>query len=140
MAQLEEEADQAQDERQEEEVILSAVVGQIVGRVALVAQMKLVDEFDAAFPVAPDRVARRVAVQVVLPAYEIPHEVADIHVVHLIVEEEAQVVLHRGHLEIVRLVVQFGTAGDSLGDIALVEFFVTLVETVPHAREEHFGR
>ena len=137
MTKLEEEADQAQDQRQEEIVVLPPVVDDEVGAFALVAQAQLVDELDAAFPIAAAQVAGCVAVDVVLPAHEIPHEIADVHVVDLVVEEETQVVGHRGLLEVDPPAVNHGAAGLVFGDIALVEGFVFFLEGIPHAREKH---
>ena len=80
-------------------MILARIVGKVSRSIRLVAKTEPVDESDAALPVSDERISRRRAVDVILTAREVPHEVAPVHPVHLVVEEESQV------LEECRLVV-----------------------------------
>ncbi len=66
----------------------------VVGQQRLVAQAQVVDDGDAANPVALGDFAH--ALDVVLATGEVPHEVAPIHVVELVVDEETQVLDERG--------------------------------------------
>ena len=83
----------AQDAEQQgqhvEDVVAGVVLAVLVGQLLLVAQAGVVDGGDAADPVAQVRLA--VAAHIVLAAGEVPHEVAPVHVVELVVEEVAQV-------------------------------------------------
>ena len=93
---LEHQAQQAQQQRQEEVVVLALVVPQRSGGVGLVSQTDSVQEAYAAFPVAVEHVAGNGAVDVVLAAHKVPHEVAPVHPVKLIVKEIRQVGAHGG--------------------------------------------
>ena len=124
VAELEEEADQAEEQGQEEIVVLAPVVDDEVRTLALVAQPQPVEEADATLPIAFGQVAGILAtMQVVLPAHEIPQEIADIHLIDLIVEEEIQVFGHPRLLEVDTPAVDGGPAGFGLGDVTLVDVF-----------------
>ena len=69
---------------------------QVVGQLALVAQTHVVEPRETGYPVAVLQLA--VALQVVLSAGEVPHEVAPIHEVALVREEEPEVFHLCGHL------------------------------------------
>ncbi len=132
---LEEEAEDAQKKRQHEVVVLALVLGQIGRSVALVAEPPLVEEADAALPVAGEHFSRCRAVDVVLPAGEVPHEIPPVHPVELVVEEERQVGPECRFLVLL--------ARDDLAlavHVGLVEFLVFAVAAGgPHAREEHLA-
>ena len=72
-------------------MVLSLVVLQIVQGIGLVHQTYVVDNADTTLPVSDERISRRRAVDVVLTAGEIPHEIAPVHPVQLIVKEERKV-------------------------------------------------
>ena len=88
--QLVHKADQSQDERQEVVGVAPLVVGDFVRQVALRAEVLLVDPADAREPVAVGD-GRMGGLDVALASYEVPHEVAPVHVAELVVDEEVQV-------------------------------------------------
>ena len=132
---LEEQADQTQQQRKEVIVVLAAVRGQDGRRLGLVAQPELVQEPDAGLPVSVEDLSGRGAVDVVLAADEIPHEIPPVHPVELVVEEEPQVGSEGGFLVVSPRDV------DSLSvHVTLVESLVAAVGTArPHTREQHFA-
>ena len=117
-------------------MVLALVLRQRVGGVGLVAQADVVDELHAALPVAVEDVARAGRMDLVLPADEIPHEIAPVHPVHLIVEEEVQV-----GAECRLAGRRAGNARPLSVRIGLVECLIAAVRArAPHAREEHLAR
>ena len=86
---LPKQSDDAEQQRQAIEHVVSLVVFQLIGHFALVAQPQVVDEGNARNPVAMLQFA--VALNVVLSAREVPHEIAPIHEIALVSEEETQV-------------------------------------------------
>ena len=77
-------------------MVLALVLKQDGRSVGLVSESGLVDEADSALPVAVEDVTGDLPVDLVLAADEIPHEIAPVHPVQLIVEEEGEVGTHRG--------------------------------------------
>ena len=75
---------------------MTLVVLQVIGQLALVTQTGIVEEGDAGNPVAVLQLA--VALYLILPAAEVPHEVAPVHEVALVAEEELDVLKLRRHL------------------------------------------
>ena len=71
------------------EHVVSLILFKHVGQQALVAVHGIIDERYARYPVAMLEFA--VALNVVLPAGKVPHEIAPVHEVHLIRQEEAQI-------------------------------------------------
>ena len=90
---LPEQADDAEQEGQTIEDVVALIVLQLVGQLALIAQSGVVEPFDAADPVAMFHFA--ITLDIVLTAYEVPHEVAPVHPVALIADEEFQVLPSR---------------------------------------------
>ena len=131
---LEHQAQQPQQQRQEEVVVLALVLPQRRRCVGLVSQADAVQEGDAALPVAVEHVPGQRAVDVVLAAHEIPHEVTPIHPVKLIVKEIRQVGPEGG-----LAVLGAADAGALAVGVFLIEVYVTLVGIGPHAREEHLA-
>ena len=72
-------------------MVLSLIILQIIRGIRLVNKMHVVDNAYTALPVSDERISRRRAVDVVLTAGEIPHEIAPVHPVQLIVKEERKV-------------------------------------------------
>ena len=70
------------------------VLAQFGRQFRLVAEHGIINERDTAYPIAFRQVA--VGLQIVLPSCEVPHEVAPIHEVHLVAEEESQVLAEGG--------------------------------------------
>ena len=133
-------ADEAEDERQE--VIGRAARVLKAGRdVALVAESCVVDEVDAAEPVAVGQLA--LAFDVVLTAHKVPHEIAPIHPVALVVDEELHVLPEGGlaHVDDLASIVSdlYVVAGDDASVIFTVVFIHLRVRAslrAPHAGEE----
>ena len=97
---LPEESDKSQQQRQTVEHVVSLVVLQLLRQLALVAKHPVVDKRDARYPVAV--LGFSTTLHVVLSSGKVPHEVAPVHEVTLVREEESYVVplcrhLH-GHL------------------------------------------
>ena len=113
---------------------MTLVVLQLVGQMVLVAQTPIVQPIPAAEPVA--MLQFTIALQVVLTSGKVPHEVAPVHEVALIADEEAQVLqlrrnLHGNHL---------ATAVEGFlvsADIAHPTLISTFVTRAVHTREEH---
>ena len=72
-------------------MVLALIVFQIIRSVRLVTEAEIVNESDAALPVSDERISRSRAVDFVLTSGKVPHEVSPIHPVHLVVEEERQI-------------------------------------------------
>ena len=122
-------------------MVLRTVVSQIVRRYVLDTKPRLVDEADAALPVAACHVARNLAVEIILTAHEIPEEIAEIHVVQLVVEEQAEIVLVIRHLVGLPLAVRHAhLAGLELAvGVCVIERLVSGALGAPHAREDGLG-
>ena len=98
---LPEESDETKQQRQTIEDVVTLVVLKFVGKQLLVAQTPVVKPVESSNPVAVLEFA--VALKVVLATGEVPHEVAPVHEVALIGQEEANVLqlcrhLYRDHL------------------------------------------
>ena len=115
-------------------MVLALVLPQRSRCVGLVSQADAVQEGDAALPVAVEHVAGQRAVDVVLAAHEIPHEVTPVHPVELIVEEIRQVGPEGG-----LAVLGAADAGALAVGVFLIEVYIALVCVGPHAREEHLA-
>ena len=87
---LPEETDETQYQRHAVEHVVSLILLQVIRQLALVAQHGVVDKRNARNPVAMLWLA--VALNVVLSSGKVPHEVAPVHEVALVGEEEAYVV------------------------------------------------
>ena len=116
-------------------MVLALVVRKHRGGVALVAKAEFVDELYAALPVAVEDVVGRGGVHLVLAADEVPHEVAPVHPVHLVVEEIAEVGAHRGlegrgSRHVLSL---------AAGVVFIEGFVLAVVARLPHPREEHLS-
>ena len=116
-------------------MVLALVIGEHAGRVRLVAQPEIVDELDAALPVAVEEVARGGRMDLVLAAGEIPHEIAPVHPVQLVVEEVVEVVPHRRLADL-----RAGHDRSLAVGVGLVEGLVAPVGAgAPHTREQHLA-
>ena len=102
---LPEESDKSEDKRQTVEHVVSFVAGgvlhgiislQILRQLRLVTEPCVVDERDARDPVAMLELA--VALDIILTAGEVPHEVTPVHEVALVREEEPEVLNLCRHL------------------------------------------
>ena len=138
---LPQQTDDAQQERQHvEHVVALVTLAIVVGQQALVAQARIVNQGDARYPVTLGDFAHALAV--VLATGEVPHEVAPVHVVELIVDEERHVLEERGLdalLGVYLVAVGVEVCG-SLNHLALRTeplAILTLVFLVVDAREEH---
>ena len=130
---LEKQSEKPQKQRQHIVVVLAFVLLEIVRCIALVAEPYFVYERDSAFPVTLENLSRARAVNVVLATGEVPHEVAPVHPVQLIVKKETEVFAH------CRLAVVSACLASVLHIIA-VELLVTVIDAVsavPHARKKH---
>ena len=115
-------------------MVLSAILRQDGGAVALVAQAHVVDEIDAAFPVSVEEVGSG-GVDVILPSHEVPHEVAPVHPSQLEVEKEIQVAPEGG---LAILGTRYAAALSV--HIGQIELLVSSVRAGrPHPREEHLA-
>ena len=138
---LPEHAEESEQQGQAVEDVVSLVFAQIGGEFRLIAVEGIVDERNTGDPLAVFEFA--VALNVVLTAGKVPHEVAPVHEVHLVGEEEAEVVPLRGHFagEIVGLTVilavHFHRFGVNTAQPLLVK---TGMGAREHTGEEHFLR
>ena len=133
-SQLPRHAQKAQKQGQSIIDVVAAVLPQAVGQQVLVAQQPVVYPAEARQPVAV--LGFTEALHVVLPPAEVPHEVAPIHPVALIGEEEAQVLPRRGHLHrhhFAAAVVDFHPPLYSSHPC----FIAFGMSAAPHAWEEH---
>ena len=89
LEELPQQTDEAEQEWQAIEDVVTFVLAEFAWQLALISQSHIVDEGNAANPVAVFPFA--ISLQVVLPSCKVPHEVAPIHEVDLIAEEEAEV-------------------------------------------------
>ena len=138
---LPQQSDDTHEQRQHVEHVVSLVaLAQVIGQQALVAQAGIVDERDARNPVAVGDFAH--ALEVVLATGKVPHEVAPVHVIQLVIYKEAQVLHHR------RLELQLLAAGIAVGvelcgrlDLGALHAqpldILFLVLIVVDAREQH---
>ena len=94
----------------------------------------MVQEADAAFPVAVEHVAGQRAVDVVLTAHEVPHEVPPVHPVELVVKE----VRHIGPESGLAVLGTLDAGAFALG-VFLVEIYVAGIRVGPHTGEEHLA-
>ena len=76
-------------------MILRRIVLKITRSSRLVTQTEIVKESDSALPVTDERIPRRRAVDIILSACKIPHEVPPVHPVHLIIKEERKILEER---------------------------------------------
>ena len=113
-------------------MVLARVVLQPLRGVALVAKMDLVDERNAALPVACEHVGGR-RVDLVLTPNEVPHEVPPVHPAKLEVKEIGKV----GSLRRL-LVLSALDRGPLAVGVGLVEPDVPVIRAV-HPREEHLA-
>ena len=81
-----------QNQRQEIELVGSFVRRQVFGHILLRTEVEIIDRTHTALPVAVELCITEHGLLVVLPAYEVPHEVAHIHVVQLVTEEVTEVI------------------------------------------------
>ena len=137
-----EEANQTEDEGQE--IIGRAARIMQAGRdVVLVAEAGIVDGTDATEPVAVGQFA--LAFDVVLAANEVPHKVAPIHPIALVVDEELQILPEGGLGDGEHFAPIVPDAHRRAHDGSVLVLAIVLIEgllvPVPHAREEglHLG-
>ena len=138
---LPEHAEESEQQGQAVEDVVSLVFAQIGGEFRLIAVEGVVNEGDTGDPLAVIELA--VALYVVLTAGKIPHKVAPVHEIHLVGEEEAEVVPLRRHLagEIVGLAVVFSAHIHRFRvDTAQPLLVKTGMSAGEHAGEEHFLR
>ena len=64
----------------------------------LVTQTSPVQKFYTAFPVSANGVSRDSTLYIVLSSRKIPHEITPVHIVHLVIKKEEQVVPERRHV------------------------------------------
>ena len=76
---------------------MSLIVLQVIRKLALVAQHCIVDEWDTCDPVALFQFA--IALKVILTSCKVPHEVAPVHEVTLVREEESDVLPLCRHID-----------------------------------------
>ena len=98
---LPEDSKDTKDEGKCEEHIASLVLFEELGQSLLVAHQQIVDKADTCNPVASVEVA--MSLKVVLATHEIPEEIAPIHVVQLVVQEETEIVPLCRHLNVYNL-------------------------------------
>ena len=138
---LPEHAEESEQQGQAVEDVMSLVFAQIGGEFRLIAVECVVNEGNTGDPLTVFEFA--VALNVILTAGKVPHEVAPVHEIHLVGEEEAEVVPLRRHFagEIVGLTVilavHFHRFGVNAAQPLLIE---TGMEAGEHAGEEHFLR
>ena len=93
---LPEQSDKSQQQRQTVEHVVSLIFLQFLRQLALVAKHPVVDKRDTRYPVAVLRLST--TLQVILSTGKVPHEVAPVHEVALVREEETYVVPLCRHL------------------------------------------
>ena len=133
---LPEESDDSQQKREAVEDVVSLVVLQFLWQKALVAVHEVVDERDAGDPVAVLYFAA--ALDVVLSSGKVPHEVAPVHEVELVGEEEPDIVPLCGHVHHQHLSAL--VVGDVISGDVLPGFVISGVCRTVHAGEEHVLR
>ena len=128
-------------QRQGKEYIVSLVFLYGLGQFVLVAQTYVVNEWYACYPVAVLLLAI-IVLYVVLAANKVPEEIAPVHVVHLIVDEETHVVKLCRHFYLGRLALLLSYVGEfcTFGVpyvLANPSLVLAGVVTAVHAGEEH---
>ena len=124
----------SEQERQTVEHVVTLISLQLSRHLALVAQHPVVDERNTGYPVAMLRLA--VALNIVLASGEVPHEVAPVHEVALIREEEADVLHLSRHLHHHRLAATVVRHLSTLNASHPVLVSFSMSRRV-HTREEH---
>ena len=134
---LPEKADESQNQGQAIEDIASLVLAQFGGKLALVAQTKVIKEGDTGNPVAMFPFA--MSLNVILTAGKIPHKIAPVHEIDLIAQEETYVLKHGGHLNLNQLATT--VIGDSIAlNPSQPTFIVGGMALAVHSGEEHILR
>ena len=87
-------ANNTENQRQAVEHVVPLVLLQFGRQQPLVSHQELVDEVEARNPIAVLNLT--IAADVVLTSHEVPEEVAPVHEVHLVIEEEGKVFRHGG--------------------------------------------
>ena len=138
---LPQQAHQTEQQRQHIEHVAALVAcTEVIGKQTLVAKTQIIDKWYAAYPVAV--VYLSLCRDVVLASGKVPHKVAPIHVVDLIIEEELQIfdkcrlylILGGYHIAIaVEACSGFYIGAGHAGPLAI---FVGMCSTI-HAREQH---
>ena len=138
---LPQQADDTHDERQHVEHIVALVaLAQVVGQQALVTQARIVDKGVTRDPVAMGDFAH--TLQVVLATGKVPHKVAPVHIVQLVVDKEAQVLHHGGlHLHLLARGIAVGVELGRCLDLGALHTepldILALMLIVVDAREQH---
>ena len=114
---------------------MSLVVLQLVGQLALVAESGVVERSDTRNPVAVLIFTK--ALNVVLAAGKVPHEVTPVHEVQLVGKEEAEVFPLRRHHHGVALAVGVRTHHGVSLDAAQPGIILVRILVGIHTREEH---
>ena len=114
-------------------MILTLVVLHPIRSLALIPKTHVVKRFYATLPVALENILCR-GMYVILPSYEIPHEISPVHPAKLEIEEEFHVLGKSRFLVIAsrhRLALAI--------HVALIELNVIVI-IAPHPRKEHLAR
>ena len=131
---LPEETQQAEYQRHSIEHVMSLVLTQLRWQLRLVAQAHIVEPLDTCYPVA--MLQFTIALNIVLTTGEVPHKVAPVHKVHLIGQEEVEVLTHCGHLYL--LTSSSNISLDNTAFHTAHPIFISLLVTVAvHAWEQH---
>jgi len=85
-------SDQSQQKWQQIIGITTLVVGHFIGQIRLITHQHVVNKANAGDPVTV--VDFPVSLQIILATGKIPHEIAPVHEIHLVADEEAQVLNH----------------------------------------------
>ena len=117
---LPEESDQAEQQRQAVEYVVSFVVFEVLRKQFLVAHQQIVDKWDSGDPVTVFYFSA--ALNVVLPSGKVPHKVAPVHEVELVGEEELDV------FPLVRYVHHHHFAALVVWDVMPLDVYPLLVE------------
>ena len=127
--------DDTQQERQHVIHIVSLVVAQFGRQLRLVTQHGIVDSRNTADPVTLRYITIRL--QVVLTSCKVPHEVAPVHEVHLVTEEEAHILAKRRTITrlITSAVLIAHTMTMDIGPLFVGLYMVRIRR--PHTRERH---
>src|SRR5882724_10412981 len=98
-----------------------------VGHIFLVASEKcIVNKRNTAYPVSIAHVARGKALDIVFLAGKIPHEIAPVHPVELVAEEETDIIAHAGFFAIAQP-----------QEFLVISSMALVVAGVPYAGEPH---
>ncbi len=137
LAELPEQADETQQQRQAVEHILAFTFQIIRHQFQITANEMTVNETYSCYPVTGLKVTVLV-LYVILAAGEIPHEITPVHEVHLITEEELQILQLGGYdclLLVAAGIIDIGLALDSSSPVLVVLDMLTVPAV--HTREEH---